>query len=62
MEIICPNCKGHKYVFDKSSLASSVAFPFIWGIETLMGDYDSRSITRKKCEICKGKGRVYLKN
>jgi DnaJ-class molecular chaperone len=45
--VICPNCKGKKYVYDH------VLGVFTFGMGYLMGRND-------KCETCKGKGYILL--
>jgi hypothetical protein len=55
MNQYCPRCKGERYVFDSSSLVLTIVFPIVWFVETCMGDYEERTITRKPCPVCNNK-------
>ena len=58
MKILCPKCKGKKYVNDPAAFVFTLGiFPFL---DWVTGGSDKDKITKDKCPTCEGKGSVIV--
>ncbi len=53
-EIICPKCKGEGRVIDHEDGIFTLGLGYLY--QFLDKDF------KKKCDLCKGKKKIYLKN